>query len=67
MTLIEMKVLTCDTPRWTEAVSDIYMTLPSGDTTNMKPSRVWKHRNERVRYFIVLDCTFTYLRQSKVD
>ena len=34
--------LTCDRPRWTEAVSEMYMILPSEATTNTKPSRVWK-------------------------
>lgn len=32
--------LTCDRPRWTEAVSEMYMILPSEATTNTKPSRV---------------------------
>lgn len=34
--------LTCDKPRCTEAVSDMYMILPSGATTKMKPSKVWR-------------------------
>lgn len=32
---------TWDRPRWTEAVSEMYMIFPSEATTNTKPSRVW--------------------------
>jgi hypothetical protein len=31
---------TCDRPRCTDAVSEMYMILPSGATTKMKPSSV---------------------------
>lgn len=37
--------LTCDRPRWTEAVSEMYMILPSGATTNTNPSKVLKNKN----------------------
>lgn len=33
---------TCESPKCTEAVSDIYMIFPSGATTKMNPSRVWR-------------------------
>lgn len=33
---------TWDKPRWTDAVSEMYMIFPSDATTNRKPSRVWK-------------------------
>lgn len=31
---------TCDRPKWTDAVSEMYIILPSGATTKMKPSKV---------------------------
>lgn len=34
------KGLTWDRPRWTDAVSEMYMIFPSEATTNTKPSRV---------------------------
>ena len=33
---------TCERPRCTEAVSEMYMILPSEDNTKMKPSKVWR-------------------------
>lgn len=32
---------TCDRPRWTDAVSEMYIIFPSGATTKMNPSNVW--------------------------
>lgn len=40
--LMNNKLNTCDNPKCTDAVSDMYMILPSGATTNMNPSRVCK-------------------------
>lgn len=39
---------TCDRPKWTDAVSDMYIIFPSGATTKMKPSNVWKNNIESV-------------------
>lgn len=39
---------TCDRPKWTDAVSDMYIIFPSGATTKMKPSSVWKNNIESV-------------------
>lgn len=55
---------TCDRPKCTDAVSDMYMIFPSGATTKMKPSNVWKKRYsvEKVllhRYKAV--CLFSYI------
>lgn len=40
--LYSFSTLTWLKPKWTEAVSEIYIILPSGATTNMKPSKVCK-------------------------
>ena len=34
--------LTCDSPRCTDAVSEMYMIFPSAERTKMNPSRVWR-------------------------
>ena len=41
---------TCERPKWTDAVSDMYIIFPSGATTKMKPSNVWKKQQKSVRY-----------------
>lgn len=40
----EVELSTCDRPRCTDAVSEIYIIFPSGATTKIKPSNVWKER-----------------------
>lgn len=40
-------------PRWTEAVSEMYMIFPSGATTKMNPSRVWKTKEKTQRTRLV--------------
>ena len=46
---VTVEVLTWDNPRWTEAVSDIYMILPSGATTNINPSNVCKEKTWNIQ------------------
>lgn len=40
---------TWDKPKCTEAVSEIYMILPSDATTKTNPSKVCKRKSSRVR------------------
>lgn len=51
---------TCDRPKWTDAVSDMYIIFPSGATTKMKPSNVWKKQYKKCDY------TKYKLRSSKI-
>lgn len=42
---------TWDKPRWTDAVSEVYIILPSEATTNTKPSRVCMNKVKQKVYF----------------